>query len=92
MGLRIFGLIALQAPVVSVIRRGPSDRMRLSRWDLERAAYEPGTWLRGTIYPQRCEGRWLQIRDVANGSVSWEADASAFEPDPAPPPAEASVW
>jgi hypothetical protein len=34
----------------------------------------------------------LQIRDGADGSVRWEADEGAFEPDPAPPPAEASIW
>ena len=34
MGPRTFGIIALHAPVVAVIRRGPSDWMHLSRWDL----------------------------------------------------------
>lgn len=34
----------------------------------------------------------LQIRDGSDGSVEWEADEGAFEPDPAPPPAEASIW
>jgi hypothetical protein len=34
----------------------------------------------------------LQIRDGADGSVQWEAAEGAFEPDPAPPPPEASVW
>jgi hypothetical protein len=37
--------------------------MHVSRWDLEKPEYEPGSWLRGTIYPQRCDlspdGRWL---------------------------------
>jgi hypothetical protein len=51
MGPRIFGIVAQNAPVVAVIRRGPSDWMHLSRWDLETPAYEPGAWLRGTIYP-----------------------------------------
>ena len=36
--------------------------MHVSR-DLEAPAYEPGAWLRGTIYPQRCDlspdGRWF---------------------------------
>jgi hypothetical protein len=37
--------------------------MHVGRWDLRTPAYEPGAWLRGTIYPQRCDvspdGRWL---------------------------------
>lgn len=37
------------------------------------------------------DGR-LQIRDGGEGSVLWEADEGALEPDPAPPPAEASTW
>jgi len=37
------------------------------------------------------DGR-MQIRDGADGSVQWEADEGAFEPDPTPPPAEASTW
>ena len=190
MGPRIFGIIALHAPIVAVIRRGPTDWMHISRWDLETPVYEPGAWLRGTIVArrlsfaverrrawaetadtppradddawdeQRCDrivmekprpnanrsdrltvrgtyaairelhgrrtdvryelrsgdvtrhldhvqwaewdarGRLLvatddgrmQIRDGADGSVRWEADEGAFEPDPTPPPAEASTW
>jgi len=54
MGPRIFCIPALRAPVVAIIRRGPSSWMHVSRWDLEKLEYEPGAWLRGTIYPQRC--------------------------------------
>jgi hypothetical protein len=36
------------------------------------------------------DGR-LQIRDVVEGSVRWEANEGAFEPDPTPPPAETST-
>ena len=34
----------------------------------------------------------LQIRDGSDGSVKWEANEDAFEPDPASLPAEASIW
>jgi hypothetical protein len=37
------------------------------------------------------DGR-VQICDGADGSVRWEVDESAFEPDPTAPPAEASTW
>jgi hypothetical protein len=60
---RIYCLPAADAPIVAVIRRGPSDWCHLGRWDYENGTYEPGGWLRGVIYPQRCDlspdGRWL---------------------------------
>jgi hypothetical protein len=75
MGPRIFGIIALHAPVVAVVRRGPTDWMHVSRWDLETPAYEPGAWLRGTIYPQRCDlspdGRWFAYIAL-KASAKWE--------------------
>jgi hypothetical protein len=38
------------------------------------------------------EGR-LQIRERAEeGSTVWEADEGSNEPDPSPPPADASIW
>jgi hypothetical protein len=60
---RIFGIPALRATVVAVIRRGPTKWMHVGRWDTSAPSYEPGAWLHGTIYPQRCDlspdGRWL---------------------------------
>ena len=60
---RIFCISATRAPVAAVIARGPSDWMRLGRWDLQRDEYEHGAWLAGTVYPQRCDlspdGRWF---------------------------------
>jgi len=60
---RIFGIPARDAPVVAVLRRGPSDWFHLSRWDVATLRYEPGAWLRGTVYAQRCDlspdGRWF---------------------------------
>ena len=49
--------------MVGVIRRGPSDWFQLGKWELEKPAYEPGAWLNGNLYPQRCDlspnGRWF---------------------------------
>jgi len=74
MGPRIFCIPALRAPVVAVIRRGPSQWMHVSRWDLDGPSYEPGAWLRATIYPQRCDlspdGRWL-VYFVLKPSAEW---------------------
>ena len=60
---RIYCLPATEAPVVAVFRRGPSSWTHVGRWDLRERRYEPGAWLRGMIYPRRCDltpdGRFL---------------------------------
>src|SRR5215470_11925597 len=60
---RVFCIPALKAPIAAVIRRGPSAWFQLGKWDLEKAAYEPGGWLKASLYPQRCDlspdGRWF---------------------------------
>lgn len=62
-GPRIFGIPATDAPIVAVIRRGPSDWCHVGKWDVGQDRYEPGSWFRGTLYPQKCDlspdGRWL---------------------------------
>lgn len=78
MGPRIFGITALRAPVVAVIRRGPTDWMHVSRWDLDAPSFEPGAWLRGTIYPQRClspDGRWFAYFAL-KATAEWELGAT----------------
>ncbi len=52
---RIYGMIAIAAPTVAIIRRGPSEWCHVGRWDLASDSYEPGAWYRGTIYPQKCD-------------------------------------
>lgn len=78
MGPRIFGIPASRAPVVAVIRRGPSDWMHLGRWDLGTPSYEPGAWLHGTIYPQRCDlspdGSWFAYFAMSQ-AADWELGA-----------------
>lgn len=61
---RLFGIPARDAPVVAVLRRGPSSWCHVGRWDVgPEPSYAGGTWLRGTLYPQRCDlspdGRYL---------------------------------
>ena len=76
---RIFCIPASNAPVVAVIRRGPSDWMHIGRWDLETPSYEPGAWLRGTIYPQRCDlspdGRWFAYFAMKQ-AADWDLGAT----------------
>ena len=39
---RIYRLPATAAPVVAVLRRGPSHWSHMGRWDLETRSYQPG--------------------------------------------------
>lgn len=60
---RLFGIPATRVPIVAVIRRGPSDWSHVGVWHTDSDTYESGAWLRGTLYPQKCDlspdGRWL---------------------------------
>jgi hypothetical protein len=79
MSPRVFGIPAARAPVVGVLRRGPSDWSHVGRWDLARGAYEPGAWIRGNLYPQRCDvspdGRWLCYLTLKERSA-WRAGST----------------
>jgi hypothetical protein len=72
---RVFCIPALDAPVVAVLRRGPSDWANVGRWDVSSMSYQQGAWLRGRIYPQRCDlspdGRWLTYF-VMKASARWD--------------------
>jgi hypothetical protein len=60
---RIYCIPATDAPVVAVLRRGPSRWSHVGRWDLASGRYEPGAWLAGRIFPRRSDlspdGRYL---------------------------------
>jgi hypothetical protein len=76
MSPRIFCIPALKAPIVAVIRRGPSAWSHLGKWDLDRLAYEPGGWIKANLYPQRCDlspdGRWFSYFTLKS-SAKWKA-------------------
>jgi hypothetical protein len=76
---RIFCIPALRAPVVAVLRRGPSDWFHVGKWDLAGPTFESGSWLRGTIYPQRCDlspdGTWLSYFAL-KASAIWDLGAT----------------
>ena len=77
---RLFGIPARAAPVVAVLRRGPSDWTNVGRWDIGTMTYESGAWLHGTVYPQRCDlspdGRWLCYFALKAGGTGWSAGAT----------------
>ena len=79
MGPRIFGIPASNAATVAVIRRGPSGWCQVGRWEPELGTYTAGSWLHGTIYPQRCDlspdGRWLLFFTL-KGNARWDVGAT----------------
>ncbi|GAA0442810.1 hypothetical protein Acor_82150 [Acrocarpospora corrugata] len=74
---RLYVLVAMDAPVALIIRRGPADWWHLLRWDLERRVVEPGAWFGGMLYPRRCDispdGRYFGYFALRNGRAPWDA-------------------
>lgn len=52
---RLYFIVARQAPVAVVFRRGPTRQVELLRWDLETDGVVEGQWLKGRIYERRCD-------------------------------------
>jgi hypothetical protein len=52
---RLSVLLARQARVAVVLRRGPTKHVLLVRWDLTDDSFESGQWLKGRIYERRCD-------------------------------------
>lgn len=52
---RAYVILAREAPVGVIFRRGPSHHVLLIRWDLERDTFEFGQWFAGRIYERRCD-------------------------------------
>jgi hypothetical protein len=48
-------MVAAQAPVAAVFRRGPSPFWLVARWDLATGALEPGAWIHAQLYARRCD-------------------------------------
>jgi hypothetical protein len=52
---RIYAIVAREADVAVVFRRGPSRQVRLLRWNLRTDEIEAGQWFKGRIYERRCD-------------------------------------
>ena len=72
---RIYCILATEAPIVAVFRRGPTNWSHVGRWDLAGLQYTPGAWLSGRIFPRRCDlspdGRFLSYF-AHKPSATWE--------------------
>jgi hypothetical protein len=52
---RMFVLLAKQAPVAVVVRRGPTKWWHITRWDTQKDHFQSGQWFHGSFYPDRCD-------------------------------------
>ncbi len=52
---RLFVIMARDAPVAVVIRRGPAAWTQLSSWRTDSDEFVVGAWFRGRIYPEKCD-------------------------------------
>ncbi|MBI5670965.1 MAG: hypothetical protein HZC41_23475 [Chloroflexi bacterium] len=52
---RLFVILASQASVGVILRRGPSDWVQLIRWDTETDEFTPGQWFHGRVYEAKCD-------------------------------------
>jgi len=49
------GLVfASEAPIAVVLRRGPHEWVEAVKWNTATDSFEPGQWLHGRIYEERC--------------------------------------
>ncbi|MBZ5606903.1 MAG: hypothetical protein LAP38_01485 [Acidobacteriia bacterium] len=76
---RLHVLLASQAPVGVILRRGPSKSVCSILWNLKTDKFELGQWLRGRIYERRADispdGRYL-IYFAMNGKWASETKGS----------------
>ena len=52
---RLYAILAREAPVGVIFRRGPSKWVQIIHWDTATDAFTPGQWFHGRIYEKRCD-------------------------------------
>lgn len=53
--VRLYCILAKEAPVAVLFRRGPSKRVLLILWRTDTDKFEEGQWFKGRIYERRCD-------------------------------------
>jgi hypothetical protein len=75
---RLSVLLASEASVGVVLRRGPTKVVRVVIWDRENDKFKPGAWFQGRIYPERSDispdGRHMIY--FAMGGMAWAIPAT----------------
>jgi hypothetical protein len=52
---RLYVIVARNAPIGVIFRRGPSKQVLLIKWNMEDDTFEIGQWLKARIYERRCD-------------------------------------
>jgi hypothetical protein len=52
---RLYALIAPQKRLAVILRRGPTNHVRMISWDLARDEFTPGQWIKKRVYERRCD-------------------------------------
>lgn len=52
---RLFIILAREAPIALIFRRGPTKWTQLIRWHTDTDTFEPGAWSEGIIHPERSD-------------------------------------
>jgi hypothetical protein len=52
---RLFVILAREAPVGVIFRRGPSKWTQIIKWNTWDDSFEPGAWFHGNLYPERAD-------------------------------------
>lgn len=52
---RLHVIFAREAHEAVIFRRGPAQWCHVIRWDTRHDVFYPGAWIRGRIYPERCD-------------------------------------
>jgi hypothetical protein len=75
---RLYVLVAAQAEVALVLRRGPSGWWHLLHWDLARLSLTSGAWFHGNLYPRRSD---ISADGKLFGYFALKGDAKSQWPD-----------
>ncbi|MDF2116802.1 hypothetical protein PY365_14550 [Roseiarcaceae bacterium H3SJ34-1] len=54
-GVNLYALVAREARIAVVFRRGPARRTQVLLWRLDTDTVESGQWFKGRIYERRCD-------------------------------------
>jgi hypothetical protein len=52
---RLYVILAREAPIGVIFRRGPTKWVQLVKWHTDRDEFEEGQWFHGRIYERRCD-------------------------------------
>lgn len=80
---RLFAVMAKDAPVAVVIRRGPAAWTQLTLWHTDHDVFQPGAWFHGRIFAEKCDlspdghlfvyAAYKGSRWASNYTASWTA-------------------